>query len=239
MYGVLLSVDRLAENLTSVKARIAKAASNSGRNIEDIRLVAVSKTREVDYVRALFEQGQTDFGENYLQEALAKIATLRDLKICWHFIGAVQSNKTRSVAESFDWVQTVDRQRIARRLNNQRPGHLEPLNICIQINLDNEVSKSGATVEAAFDLAEMVNELSNLVLRGVMYIPAPQSDFAAQLQSCKRAFNEFQLLRERFPTMDTLSLGMSSDLEAAVQEGSTMVRIGADIFGARQAGDIL
>ena len=228
-------MNRLAENLASVKARITKATSNSGRNGKDICLIAVSKTRTAKDIRAAFELGQASFGENYLQEALEKQEQLTDLNICWHFIGPIQSNKTRSIAENFDWVQTVDRNKIAQRLNDQRPAHLKPLNICIQINLDNEASKSGATIEAAFGLAQTINELPNLVLRGVMYIPAPQPDYSNQLQTCKRAFEGFQLLQNKFSTLDTLSLGMSSDLEAAIEAGSTMVRIGTDIFGPRES----
>jgi len=228
-------MNRLAENLASVKARILKAALNSERSDDAIRLIVVSKTRDSEYLRAIYEQGQRDFGENYLQEALEKIEALKDLDICWHFIGPIQSNKTRAIAENFDWVQTIDRPKIAQRLNDQRPEHLKALNICLQINLDNEESKSGITHEAASDLADIVTNLPNLNLRGLMYIPAPQDSFEAQLQSCQRAFDEFRALQQQFSTIDTLSLGMSSDLEAAIQAGSTMVRTGTDIFGARTA----
>lgn len=227
-------MNRLAENLASVKARISNAAVNSERKAEDIRLIAVSKTRPSGDVRATYDQGQRDFAENYLQEALEKIDQLKGLDICWHFIGPIQSNKTRTIAENFDWVQTVDRSKIAQRLNDQRPSQLKPLNICIQINLDQEASKSGTSYQDALSLANLIENLPNLKLRGLMYIPAPRESFEAQLKSCERAFDEFSLLRKQFPGIDTLSLGMSSDLEAAIQAGSTMVRIGTDIFGRRE-----
>ena len=226
-------MNRLAENLASVKARIAKAATNCGRNHGEISLIAVSKTRNSDEIRTIFDQGHRHFGENYLQEALTKIEELRGLGICWHFIGPVQSNKTRAIAEHFDWVQSVDRIKIAQRLNDQRPDDLSALNTCIQINLDGEDSKSGTTYESALELAEIVSTLPKLKLRGLMYIPAPQSSFEAQLKTCQQAAEEFERLRKPFPSMDSLSLGMSSDLEAAIQAGSSMVRIGTDIFGPR------
>lgn len=226
-------MNRLAENLASVKARITKVTSDTGRHSEEIRLIAVSKTRNADQVRLIHQLGQRDFGENYLQEALEKIDALQDLDILWHFIGPIQSNKTRAIAENFDWVQTVDREKIAQRLNDQRPKHLKPLNVCIQINLDAETSKSGTTFENAAELAPAISGLPMLRLRGLMYIPAPQNSTSSQLNSSQRAFEEFEFLQAAFPTMDTLSLGMSSDLEPAIRAGSTMVRIGTDIFGAR------
>lgn len=228
-------MNRLAENLASVKARIANARQNNAQqNTEkSILLLAVSKTRDASMVKQAYNLGQHDFGENYLQEALDKIEALKELDICWHFIGPIQSNKTRPIAENFDWVQSIDREKIAMRLNEQRPSNMAPLNVCIQINIDNETSKSGTDISGAFALAKTVSTLPNLLLRGVMYIPAPQKDYASQLENCQRAFQEFTDLQQRFPTMDTLSLGMSSDLEAAIHAGSTMVRIGTDIFGPR------
>lgn len=222
-------MNRLAENLASVKARIASAQINSS----PVRLIAVSKTRSANAVREVFEAGQKDFGENYLQEALEKIQALKSLDIAWHFIGPIQSNKTRPIAEHFQWVQSVDRLKIAERLSAQRPSHLPPLNTCIQINLDNEESKSGTTLSGAMALASSIQELENVRLRGLMFIPTPRQDYSQQLASCQRANAIFQQLKEEFPAMDTLSLGMSGDLEAAIQAGSNMVRIGTDIFGTR------
>lgn len=230
-------MNSLAENLASVKARIASAQANSPSHDaccdSDIKLIAVSKTKTASDVQAVYEAGQRDFGENYLQDALGKIQSLNQLDIRWHFIGPIQSNKTRPIAENFDWVQTVDRVKIAERLNNQRPEELAPLNVCIQINLDNEASKTGATMAEAKQLATAIDRMPNLILRGLMFIPKPQHDPHQQLESCMRANEQFRCMQNEFATMDTLSLGMSADLEAAIQAGSNMVRIGTDIFGAR------
>jgi pyridoxal phosphate enzyme (YggS family) len=226
-------MSRLAENLTSVKARIALAAKSAGRDPESIQLIAVSKTKPVEDVYAALESGQRDFGENYLQDALQKIQDIQTRDVIWHFIGPIQSNKTRSIAESFDWVQTLDREKIARRLNDQRPEDMSPLNVCIQINLDEEESKSGIVLEQALALGKLVETLPRLRLRGLMFIPAPQENSAARLETCQRAQQQFQEFKQEFPDCDTLSLGMSSDLEEAIAAGSTMVRIGTDIFGER------
>jgi len=163
-------MSRLAENLTSVKVRIALAAKNAGRDPESIQLIAVSKTKPVEDVYAALESGQRDFGENYLQDALQKIQDIQTRDVIWHFIGPIQSNKTRSIAESFDWVQTLDREKIARRLNDQRPEDMSPLNVCIQINLDEEESKSGIVLEQALALGKLVETLPRLRLRGLMFI---------------------------------------------------------------------
>ncbi|MEQ9210466.1 MAG: YggS family pyridoxal phosphate-dependent enzyme [Pseudomonadales bacterium] len=227
-------MSRLAENLTSVKARITNAAKDAGRDPHSIKLVAVSKTMPAEDVRLAIDAGHRDFGENYLQDALAKIEAVQQPDVVWHFIGPIQSNKTRNIAENFQWVQTLDREKIARRLNDQRPDSLPPLNICIQINLDDENSKSGVSIDRAIELGFLVQELSNLELRGLMFIPAPRDNADARRQTCQRAMQLFKLFQREFPKCDTLSLGMSADLEEAIAAGSTMVRIGTDIFGARE-----
>jgi hypothetical protein len=227
-------MSRLAENLISVKARIAQAADNAGRNPESIQLIAVSKTKPVEDVRQAIDAGQKDFGENYLQDALEKIEAIANPEVAWHFIGPIQSNKTRSIAEHFQWVHTLDRIKIARRLNDQRPPGKPAINVCIQINLDEEESKSGINLPQAIELGHTVQELPNLRLRGLMFIPAPRNSHAARMDTCQKAHELFEQFRQRFPDCDTLSLGMSADLEEAIAAGSTMVRIGTDIFGARQ-----
>lgn len=227
-------MSRLAENLTSVKARITLAAKDAGRDPSSVTLVAVSKTKPAEDVQLAIDAGHRDFGENYLQDALAKIEAIQQPDIVWHFIGPIQSNKTRNIAENFQWVQTLDREKIARRLNDQRPTDLPPLNVCIQINLDDESSKSGIDIDRAIELGHLVRELPNLALRGLMFIPAPKDSADARLQTCQRATQLFKLFQREFPTCDTLSLGMSTDLKEAIAAGSTMVRIGTDIFGARE-----
>jgi len=219
--------------LQAVQARIERAASAAGRRPEDIRLVAVSKTFPPETVRQAHEAGQRDFGENYLQEAAAKIEFLRDLPIDWHYIGPIQSNKTRQIAERFAWVHSIDRLRIAQRLAEARPAGLAPLNVCIQVNVSGETSKSGVKPGQALSLAREIAQLPRLRLRGLMAIPDPTDEVAAQ-----RA--QFRLLREvkekivaaGLP-MDTLSMGMSDDLESAITEGATVVRVGRAIFGER------
>lgn len=203
------------------------------RNSNEVTLLAVSKTKPAADLRAAYMAEQRHFGENYLQEALEKQQQLSDLDIVWHFIGPIQSNKTRSLAEHFDWVHSVDRLKIARRLNEQRPKHLAPLNICLQVNLDNEDTKSGVSLEELPALVESVALLPHLKLRGLMAIPAPRSDFDQQQQSLQRLQVALQQINSRGHSLDTLSMGMSGDLDAAVAAGSTMVRIGTDIFGAR------
>jgi PLP dependent protein len=219
--------------LRQVRARIEEVALACGRAAEQIRLVAVSKTHGADAILAAVEYGQREFGENQLQEALPKLVELAPRQLIWHFIGPIQSNKTRGIAEHFDWVHAVDRARIAERLSEQRPPQLPALNVCIQINTSGETSKSGATPDAALELARQVMALPRLRLRGIMAIPRPSGDVTEQLETCLevRAVYE-RLLRAGLP-LDTLSLGMSADLEAAVQAGSTLLRIGTDIFGSR------
>ena len=220
-------------NLQHVRARIATACAAAGRNVEDVTLLAVSKTWGADAVRAAWEAGQTAFGENYVQEAVAKIAALRDLPVQWHCIGPLQSNKTRVVAEHFDWVHTVDRLKIAERLSEQRPEALAPLNVCIQVNIDGGPSKSGVAPAEAPALAQAVAQLPRLRLRGLMTIPDITSDLIAARAIHSRARALFDQLNHEGLALDTLSMGMSADLEPAIAAGSTLVRVGSAIFGHR------
>ncbi|AMB84074.1 YggS family pyridoxal phosphate enzyme [Pseudomonas agarici] len=223
----------IADNLTCVAARISAAAQACGRNAADIRLLAVSKTKPAGAVREAHAAGLRDFGENYLQEALGKQAELTDLPLCWHFIGPIQSNKTRAIAEHFDWVHSVDRLKIAQRLSEQRPANLPPLNICIQLNVSGEASKSGCTPADLPALATAIGALPNLVLRGLMAIPEPTEERAAQ----DAAFATVRTLQDSLHLpLDTLSMGMSHDLESAITQGATWVRIGTALFGARDYG---
>ncbi|MGH8458662.1 MAG: YggS family pyridoxal phosphate-dependent enzyme [Nevskiales bacterium] len=224
----------VGERVGRVRERIAAAAQRAGRRPDDIRLVAVSKTQGVDAIRAAAAAGQRDFGENQLQEALAKIAASTDLGLTWHFIGPVQSNKTRGVAEHFAWVHSLDRLKIAERLSQQRPEHLPSLQVRIQVNTSLEASKSGVKPDEALALARAVAQLPRLRLRGIMAIPRPAAgDVAAQLEACLEVRAVYESLRTAGLELDTLSLGMSTDLEAAVQAGSTLLRVGTDIFGER------
>ena len=220
----------IAENIAKVGERIRAAAQASGRDLDHIGLLAVSKTKPAAAVREAFAAGVRDFGENYLQEALEKQAELSELPLIWHFIGPIQSNKTKPIAEHFAWVHSVDRLKIAQRLSEQRPNHLPPLNICLQVNVSAEDSKSGCAPSELAALAEAVSQLPNLRLRGLMAIPEPTDDVAAQ----RAAFARLRELRDGLPLpLDTLSMGMSHDLDAAIAEGATWVRIGTALFGAR------
>ncbi len=220
-------------NLQHVRARIATACAAAGRNVEDVTLLAVSKTWGADAVRAAWAAGQTAFGENYVQEAVAKIAALRDLPLQWHCIGPLQSNKTRVVAEHFDWVHTVDRLKIAERLSGQRPDGLAPLDVCIQVNIDGGPSKSGVAPAEVLALARAVARLPRLRLRGLMTIPDVTSDLIAAHAIHSRARALFDQLNHEGLALDTLSMGMSADLEPAIAAGATMVRVGSAIFGTR------
>lgn len=220
--------------LQAVRARIARAAQQAGRDPASVTLLAVSKTFGAAAIREACQGGQRAFGESYAQEAVAKMAQLADLDLEWHFIGPIQSNKTRLIAERFAWVHSVDRDKIARRLSEQRPNGMPPLNVCVEVNVSGEAAKSGVAPEAAEALARQVACLPRLKLRGLMTIPAPSADVAVQ-----RA--QFRLLRELLErlnaagmALDTLSMGMSADLEAAILEGATIVRVGSAIFGARE-----
>ncbi len=223
----------IKNRLQNVLQQIRDAETAANRPPESVKLLAVSKTWPADKLRELALAGQQDFGENYLQEALGKITDLADLALTWHFIGPIQSNKTRDIAEQFDWVHSVDRLKIARRLSEQRADDLTPLNICLQVNIDAEESKSGVSVDALMALATAVHKLPNLQLRGLMVIPQATDDIDAQHNAFSRSFQQYRALQSRFPNIDTLSMGMSGDLTAAVAEGSTMVRIGTALFGQR------
>lgn len=227
----------IAQALARTQERISGACARAGRPSEGVTLLAVSKTRPAQDVLAAWVAGQRDFGENYVQEGLAKIEALREAApgIRWHLIGPLQSNKTREVAAAFDWVHSVDRLRVAQRLSDQRPPHLPPLQVCLQVNISGEDSKSGVSPQALPELARSVAALPGLRLRGLMSIPAPAQGLDAQRvphAALRRMLGE---LHAQGVSMDTLSMGMSDDLEAAVMEGSTMVRVGTAIFGARPA----
>ncbi len=223
----------IANNLQGIHARIANACEAADRPAESVALLAVSKTFGVDAVVQAHAAGQTAFGENYIQEAAEKIALLSHLSLQWHCIGPIQSNKSRTVAEHFDWVHTVDRLKIAMRLSEQRPAHLAPLQVCIQVNVDGGVTKSGVVPDEALELAQAVSKLPGLRLRGLMCIPEPAPDFIAACAVFTRARALFDHMNLAGMALDTLSMGMSADLEAAIASGSTMVRVGSAIFGAR------
>ncbi|HEY8567822.1 YggS family pyridoxal phosphate-dependent enzyme [Microbulbifer sp.] len=225
----------IVENLNSVTERIVTACRFCERPADAVTLLAVSKTRPAADLRAAYAAGQRHFGENYLQEALDKQAELTDLDIVWHFIGPLQSNKTRDVAAHFDWLHTVDRLKVARRLSEQRPADMPPLNICLQVNIDAEESKSGVAPEELPALAAAVAGLPNLRLRGLMAIPAPRGASEDQRIPFRQLATLLEALKTQLPEqpLDTLSMGMSGDMEAAIFSGATIVRIGTDIFGAR------
>ena len=226
----------IAHNLAQVRDKISAAASRCGRASEEVTLLAVSKTKPASAIEEAIAAGQLAFGENYVQEGVEKIRHFREKGIAglqWHFIGPLQSNKSRLGAEHFDWCHTLDRLRIATRLSEQRPAELGPLNVLIQINISDENSKSGIPLEELDALAAEVVELPNLRLRGLMAIPAPESDYVRQFEVARQMAVAFAGLKTRYPDVDTLSLGMSDDMEAAIAAGSTMVRIGTAIFGAR------
>ena len=218
-------------NLNTVKQRIQNAEQQFQRSAGSVKLLAVSKTKPIEAVNALAALGQTAFGENYLQEALEKMAQRPDLE--WHFIGPIQSNKTKPIAEHFNWVHSVDRLKIARRLSEQRPSEMGKLNILLQINVSKEDSKSGFMPEELQQAVDEIQDLPGLVIRGLMAIPKAESDFEKQRQAFAQMHQLFEQLKAKQPQIDTLSMGMSGDLEAAIAEGSTLVRIGTDIFGAR------
>ena len=225
----------IAHNLETVRARIHSACVAAGRAPETVRLLAVSKTFPAEDVRAAHAAGHIDFGENYIQEGVDKIAALRDLPLQWHCIGPIQSNKTRLVAEHFDWVHSVDRLKIAQRLSDQRPDGMAPLQVCLQVNTDGGETKSGVRPDDLLPLALEVMALPRLELRGLMTIPDPVDGFESQVALHQRATALFEQVRAELhpPKWDTLSMGMTADLEAAIAAGSTMVRVGTAIFGGR------
>ena len=220
----------IADNIQLVSSRIRNATQAAGRDENSVQLLAVSKTKPAQALREAYAAGLRDFGENYLQEALGKQLELADLPLIWHFIGPIQSNKTRSIAEHFAWVHSVDRLKIAQRLSEQRPADLPPLNICIQVNVSGEASKSGCAPQDLPALAQAISALPRLKLRGLMAIPEPTEDRAEQ----DAAFAAVQTLQASLDLpLDTLSMGMSHDLESAIAQGATWVRIGTALFGAR------
>ncbi len=228
----MISTDVL-RNILDVQRRIRSAESAAGRRRGSVALLAVSKTKTPELVRRAYESGLTAFGENYAQEMAEKAHNLADLPLSWHFIGPIQSNKTAIVAEISDWVHSVDRLKIARRLSEQRPPEKAPLNILLQVKTSDEDSKSGLLPEALPELIAAIAELPHLVLRGLMTIPAPTRDADQQRQPFRVLRDTLMSLQKMQPGLDTLSMGMSGDLEAAVAEGATLVRVGTDIFGAR------
>lgn len=224
----------IRKNIDLIQERIIQAAQSAHRNRDQIHLLAVSKTKPASLVREAFACGIKEFGENYLQEALAKQQTLTDLPLTWHFIGPIQSNKTKDIAEHFHWVHSVDRLKIAERLSNQRPNHLPPLQLCIQVNISGEESKSGCHPDQLTELVAATAGLPHINLRGLMAIPEPTEDTAKQ----HHAFAKLRELKDQLNnslalSLDTLSMGMSHDLEAAIAEGATWIRIGTAIFGER------
>ena len=225
----------LAESFQLVRQQIAEDCTRAERSPKSVALLAVSKTRSTDEIRAAAATGQTAFGENYLQEALDKIEALSDLSLEWHFIGPIQSNKTRPIAENFHWVHSVDRLKIAERLSNQRPHYATDLNICIQVNISAEAQKAGCSVEELPELARAIAALPKICLRGLMVIPEATEDDQLLRTRFRQTAELLESLKPEIPTLDTLSMGMSGDLDAAIAEGSTMVRVGTALFGPRIA----
>jgi len=223
----------ISENISKVRAQLADAAREYDRNENDITLLAVSKKQSVAKLQEAYAAGQREFGENYVQEALEKIAELKMPGLVWHFIGPIQSNKTAQIAANFDWVHSIDRLKIAQRLSAQRASAMGRLKVCVQVNLSNETTKSGVLLDQAAELCHQVNALPHLELRGLMAIPAPSDTFAEQRRIFEDISILFSELQKTYPQLDTLSIGMSADFAAAIAQGSTMVRIGTAIFGAR------
>ncbi len=221
----------ITQRLKQIRSQISNAELAFNRQPGSVLLLAVSKTKPAEDLAAAYQSGQRHFGENYLQEALGKQQELGAYDITWHFIGPIQSNKTKALATHFDWVHSVDSLKVARRLSEQRPPHLPPLNICLQVNISDEQSKSGITLDELPELCEQVVKLPNLRLRGVMAIPAPQDDFEQQRRPYKTLYQAVAKLGR--PELDTFSFGMTGDLQAAIAEGSTIVRIGTALFGER------
>lgn len=223
----------IPDRLQMVRQRMLEACARHGRDPSSVQLLAVSKTHGCEMIEAAYRAGQTVFGENYVQEAVEKITALHHLPLQWHCIGPIQSNKTRLVSEHFDWIHTVDRLKIAQRLSEQRPLSIAPLQVCIQVNVDGGATKSGVVPADALALGQAVRELPRLQLRGLMCIPEPAPDFEASCILFKRVRALFASLNAQGLELDTLSMGMSADLEAAIASGSTMVRVGSAIFGER------
>lgn len=223
----------IKNRLKSLENVIQQAKTAANRQVEQVDLLAVSKTWPAEKLRIAAEAGQKQFGENYLQEALTKIKELADLDLTWHFIGPIQSNKTKDIANNFDWVQSIDRLKVAKRLNDQRANDLPRLQICIQINIDDEASKSGINPRELDAFVSELEQLERLQLRGLMFIPAKTDNPQQQIATFEQAKSLFKQLQLKFNNIDTLSMGMSRDLEAAIHAGSTMVRVGTALFGQR------
>lgn len=223
----------IAPALDKLTARIRAAEADYGRESGSVKLLAVSKTKPASMIKAAYSWGQRAFGENYLQDALPKIEQLRDLECEWHFIGPVQSNKTSNISTHFDWLHSLDRLKIAQRLSDHRPTDLPPLNVCIQVNVSGETSKSGIDTKQLQPLADAIVKMPGLKLRGLMTIPAPAQDFETQCQPLRQLAKLYLQLQEQGYELDTLSMGMSNDLEAAIASGSNLIRVGTAIFGAR------
>jgi len=226
-------VIRVTKNLALISDLLATSASEAGRDPDTVKLLAVSKKQPLDKILAAAAAGQRDFGENFVQEGLEKIQATAADGLTWHFIGHLQSNKTRVVAEFFDWVHTIDKLKVATRLSGQRPDDRPPLNVCLQVNVDEETTKSGASVDALPELAAACSELPNIRLRGLMCLPAMRHEFQAQREPFARLRNLAEDLERQGIVMDTLSMGMSGDFRAAIFEGATIVRIGTALFGER------
>jgi len=228
------SQNTIAQNIQSIRTQIKALEEKYLRQAGSVQLLTVSKTRPIEDIQSAFAENQHHFGENYLQDALPKIENITESAIQWHFIGPIQSNKTRQIAENFHWVHTIDRLKIARRLSEQRNPEQPPLNVCIQVNVSGEENKSGVNCDEALTLARQINELPNIQLRGLMTIPASSNNFDEQ----RKPFRVLKELKDEIQSqgikLDTLSMGMSNDMEAAIAEGSTMVRIGTAIFGKRE-----
>jgi pyridoxal phosphate enzyme (YggS family) len=232
---MLISPQNLTHHVNHVRSRIRRAAVAAGRDPDAITLVAVTKSQTAETIRQAATCGVTDFGENYLQEALGKMTTLAELPLRWHFIGSIQSNKTREIAERFDWVHSIDRFSIARRLSEQRPHHAPPLDLCIQVKLVAEPNKGGVQPVELGQLAAAAAQLPKVRLRGLMCVPPPQADVAAERALFARLRTLLEELNAGGQKLDTLSMGMSDDFEAAIAEGATLVRIGTALFGPRLA----
>ncbi|WP_394172528.1 YggS family pyridoxal phosphate-dependent enzyme [Thalassotalea litorea] len=224
----------IATKLTQVQQQISSACNKANRSPQEVTLLAVSKTKSAQLIQQAIDAGQRNFGENYVQEAVTKIQQLaHNSDLIWHFIGPIQANKTRLIAENFSWVHSVDREKIAKRLNEQRAVNITPLNVCLQVNISDEQSKSGVGVQELFALADFVSNCKQLRLRGVMAIPEKTDNIGHRLQQFSAMENLYQQLKLRYPQVDTLSMGMSNDMEQAIACHSTMVRIGTAIFGKR------
>ena len=223
----------VAENIEQLNGRLQRLERQYERSTRSVKLLAVSKRHSAESIIAANEAGIMDFGENYLQEALEKIQNLSAMRLNWHFIGPIQSNKTKAIAENFQWVHSIDRLKIAQRLNDQRESSRAKLNVCIQIKLSDEANKSGVELSEAESLCDSVEALPNLALRGLMAIPAALPDLSSQRRTFRALAQEYSRLKPRYAQLDTLSIGMSNDFEAAIAEGSTLIRIGTTIFGPR------